>query len=53
MYNFNVPSTFADTTELVAEVELNQKDMNRLESLRDMPGVQKITVMRSVSGSVL
>lgn len=48
--NKNMP---AGTTELVAEVGLNQKDMNRLESLRYMPGVLEITVMRSVSGNVL
>ena len=41
------------TTELVAEMELNPKDMTQLELLRDKPGVLEITVMRSVSGSVL
>ena len=40
-------------TELVAEIELNGKDMVLLERLRSEPGVQEITVMASVSGSVL
>ena len=40
-------------TELVAEMELNGKDMVLLERLRSEPGVQEITVMASVSGSVL
>lgn len=40
-------------TELVAEMELNGKDMVLLERLRGEPGVQEITVMASVSGSVL
>ena len=40
-------------TELVAEMELNGKDMVQLERLRNAPGVQEITIMASVSGSVL
>ena len=52
-YQLKNKNMTAGTTELVAEVELNQKDMNRLENLRDVPGVLEITVMRSVSGSVL
>ena len=40
-------------TELVAELRLNDADMEKLSTLRSAPGVQEITVMRSVSGSVL
>ena len=43
----------AEGTELVAEMELNQKDMERLEKLLESPAVQELTVMNSVSGSVL
>lgn len=40
-------------TELVAEVRLDQQGMLRLEELRNLQGVQEISVMRSVSSSVL
>lgn len=52
-YRLKNKNITADAMELVVEMELNQNDMARLESLRDNPGVQEITVMRSVSGSVL
>ena len=41
------------TTELVAVVRLNDSAMMRLDALRGEPGVQEISIMRSVSGSVL
>lgn len=41
------------STELVAEVRLNDSGMEALSQLRHQPGVQEISVMRSVSGSVL
>ena len=40
-------------TELVAEVRMGDKEMNRLNALRSEPGVHEISVMRSVSNSVL
>lgn len=43
----------ANATELVAEVRLDSKAMEKLNNLRREPGVQEITVMRSVTGSVL
>ena len=52
-YRMKNKNMTADTTELVAEMELNGKDMVLLERLRGEPGVQEITVMASVSGSVL
>ena len=52
-YKLKNKNMTAGATELVAELELNQKDMDRLESLRDKPGVLELTVMHSVSGSVL
>jgi uncharacterized membrane protein YhiD involved in acid resistance len=52
-YRLKNKNITAGATELVAEVELSQKDMDRLESLRDKEGVLEITVMHSVSGSVL
>ena len=52
-YRLKNKNMTADATELVAEVELSQKDMDKLESLRDREGVLEITVMHSVSGSVL
>ena len=41
------------STELVAEVELDDGGMEALSALRELPGVQEITIMRSVSNSVL
>ncbi len=52
-YRLKNKNMTAGTTELVAEVELNQKDMDQLEALRNKPGVLELTVMHSVSGSVL
>ena len=52
-YTLKNKNITADAMELVAEMELNPKDMEQLESLRNKPGVQEITIMRSVSGSVL
>lgn len=52
-YRLKNKNMTAGATEVVAEVELNQKDMDKLESLRDRDGVLEITVMHSVSGSVL
>lgn len=40
-------------TELAAEVRLDDKAMESLNGLRNLPGVSEISVMRSVSGSVL
>ena len=42
-----------DETEVVAEVELGKKQMEKLDALRDEPGILEITVMSAVSGSVL
>ena len=39
--------------ELVAEMMLNHEDMRRIEKLQEEEGVEEITVMHSVSGSVL
>jgi hypothetical protein len=43
----------AEMTELVAEVRLGEEDIEFIDTMRDQPGVQEITIMRSVSGSVL
>ena len=40
-------------TELVLEMELTNKEMDILEQLRRENGIQEITVMSSVNGSVL
>ena len=52
-YQLKYKNMTGDTTELVAEVLLGAEEMARLEKLREEPGVQEITVMSSVSGSVL
>ena len=52
-YTLKNKNITAGATELVAEMELNPKDMEQLENLRSKPGVLEITIMRSVSGSVL
>ena len=52
-YRLKNKNMTGSSTELVAEMELNGKDMVLLERLRGEPGVQEITVMSSVSGSVL
>jgi hypothetical protein len=41
------------TTEVVAEVRLTQEEVSKLEKLREAAGVQEITVMSSMGGSVL
>jgi len=40
-------------TELVAELHLDDEQMKLLSSMRELPGVHEISIMRSVSGSVL
>jgi uncharacterized membrane protein YhiD involved in acid resistance len=52
-YRLKNKNMTAGATELVAEMELNNKDMVLLERLRAEAGVQEITVMASVNGSVL
>ena len=52
-YQLKNKNMTADTTELVVEVMLTGNDLKKLESLRSEPGVQEITVMSSVGGSVL
>lgn len=42
-----------NATELVAEMMLSNADLQKLERLRTEPGVQEITIMSSVGGSVL
>ena len=52
-YQLKNKTMSGNRTELVAELRLNDADMEKLSTLRSTPGVQEITVMRSVSGSVL
>ncbi len=52
-YQLKNKNMTAGATELVAEVMLSESDMNKLSKLRAEPGVQEITVMSSVGGSVL
>ena len=52
-YQLKNKNMTADATELVAEIMLTNADMKRIEALRDEPGVQEITIMSSVGGSVL
>ena len=52
-YQLKNKTMSSNRTELVAELRLNDADMEKLSALRSAPGVQEITVMRSVSGSVL
>ena len=52
-YQLKNKNMTADATELVAEILLTSADMKRIEALRDEPGVQEITIMSSVGGSVL
>ena len=40
-------------TEVVAEIRMGDKEMNRLNALRSEPGVHEISIMRSVANSVL
>ena len=41
------------STEIVAEVRLDDAGMTALEQLRSAPGVKAIAVMDSLAGSVL
>ena len=43
----------AGMTELVVEIRLGEEEMQIIDNMRHQPGVEEITVMRSVSGSVL
>lgn len=52
-YQLKNKNMTAGATELVAEVMLNDAEMQKLSKLRADPGVQEITVMSSVGGSVL
>ena len=52
-YTLKNKSLVGSTTEIVAEVVLSAEQMKKLEELRDEPGVEQISIMRSVSGSVL
>lgn len=52
-YQLKNKNMTAVATELVAEVVLNDADMKKLSELRKEKGVQEITVMSSVGGSVL
>ena len=40
-------------TELVAEIKLTDAGLQKVDYLRNIPGVREITVMSSVSGSAL
>ena len=40
-------------TELVAEIKLTDTGLQKIDYLRNIPGVREVTVMTSVSGSVL
>ncbi len=52
-YQLKNKNMTSDATELVAEIMLTGADMKKIEALRDEPGVQEITIMSSVGGSVL
>ena len=52
-YQLKNKNMTADATELVAEMMLTSADMKRIEALRDEDGVQEVTIMCSVGGSVL
>lgn len=43
----------SETTELVVEVRLNEAAMKKLERIRNVPGVQEISILGSAGGSVL
>ena len=40
-------------TELVAEIKLTDTGLQKIDYLRNIPGVREVTIMASVSGSVL
>ena len=50
MKNKTMSSSF---TELVAEIKLTDAGLQKIDYLRNIPGVREITVMSSVSGSAL
>lgn len=52
-YRMKNKTMAGSTTELVAEVRLNDTNMAALEELRKMPCVMEISVMDSLAGSVL
>ena len=52
-YQLKNKNISGDATEIVAEVLLSQGEMHKLEKFRSEPGVEEITIMSSVSGSVL
>ena len=52
-YQLKNKNMSGEATELVAEMMLNSADMQKIEKLRNEPGVLEITVMSSVGGSVL
>ena len=52
-YQLKNKNITADSMEWVAEMELSEKDIAKMDELREKPGVREITVMQSVSGSVL
>ena len=52
-YRLKNKTITAESVEWVAEMELSEKDIAKMDALREKPGVREITVMQSVSGSVL
>ena len=52
-YQLKNKNMSAGATELVVEILLNDVEMQKLSKLQEEPGVQEITVMSSVAGSVL
>jgi len=52
-YRMKNKTMAGSATELVAQVQLDDAGMKALSELRSLPGVQEITVMSSVSGSIL
>ena len=40
-------------TELVAEIKLTDAGLQKIDYLRNIPGVREVTVMSSVGGSTL
>ena len=52
-YRLKNKTMSGEMTELVAEMRLGNKEMEKLSELRNMEGVREITIMRSVTGSVL
>ena len=52
-YRLKNKSFTADSTEIVAEVRLNENDMKKLEALRSDPEVIELSLLASVSGTAL